>query len=96
MAGRARDRATMSHMRSVSIRELRNRTSDVIASVNAGERIVLTSNGRPIADVVPHIERSRWVPGDLVLQALADGAAADRELRHELDAVLGGSTDDID
>lgn len=82
-------------MRAVSIRELRNRTADVVAAVEAGERIVLTSNGRPIADVVPHVERSRWVPGELVLQALADGAAADRHLQDDLDAVLGGTTDDI-
>jgi prevent-host-death family protein len=82
-------------MRSVSVRELRNHTADVIAAVEAGERIVLTSNGRPIADVVPHMERSRWVPGDFVLEALAGGAAADRELREDLDAVLGGTTDDI-
>lgn len=87
--------ATVSHMRLVSIRELRNHTSEVIASLEAGERIVLTSNGRPIADVVPHYARSRWVPSDLVLQTLADGAAADRGLRADLDAVLGGTTDDI-
>jgi prevent-host-death family protein len=82
-------------MRSVSIRELRNHTADVIASVEAGERIVLTSNGRPIADVVPHVERARWVPGELVLQALAAGAAADPGLRDDLDSVLGGTTDDV-
>lgn len=82
-------------MRSVSIRELRNHTADVIASVEAGERIVLTSNGRPIADVVPHVQRSRWIPADSVLRALADGATADRGLRADLDAVLGGTTDDI-
>lgn len=82
-------------MRSVSIRELRNRTTDVVAAVEAGERVVLTSNGRPIADVVPHVERARWVPGDLVLQALADGAAADRQLPDDLDAVLDGTTDDV-
>jgi len=82
-------------VRPVSIRELRNHTADVVAAVEAGERVVLTSNGRPIADVVPHVERSRWVPADLLLQALAEGAAADRELRGDLDAVLGGTTDDI-
>lgn len=82
-------------MRSVSIRELRNHTADVIACVEAGERVVLTSNGRPIADVVPHMERSRWIPGDAVLQALADGAAADTALRADLDAVFGGTTDEI-
>ncbi len=82
-------------MRSVSIRELRNHTADVIASVEAGERVVLTSNGRPIADVVPHVERSRWIPGELVLEALVNGAAADRALLDDLDAVFGGTTDDI-
>ena len=82
-------------MRSVSIRELRNRTADVVNAVKAGERVVLTSNGLPIADVVPHLERSRWLPGDLVLRALADGAAADPELRPDLEAVLGATTDDI-
>lgn len=82
-------------MRPVSVRELRNHTANVIAAVEAGERVVLTSNGRPIADVVPHVDRSRWVPGDLVLQALIEGAAADRELQPDLDAVLGGTTDDI-
>jgi len=82
-------------MRLVSIRELRNRTADVVAAVEGGERVVLTSNGRPIADVVPHVDRARWVPGDLVLQALAEGAAADRALRGDLDAALGGTTDDI-
>lgn len=82
-------------MRSVSIRELRNHTADVIASVEAGERVVLTSNGRPIADVVPHVERARWLPGELVLQALAGGAAADPAVRADLDSVLGATTDDI-
>jgi prevent-host-death family protein len=82
-------------MRTVSIRQLRNHTADVIASVEAGERIVLTNNGRPIADVVPHVERSRWIPGHVVLQALADGAAADSGLRADLDTTFGGTTDDI-
>ena len=82
-------------MRRVSIRELRNHTTDVIASVEAGERVVLTSHGRPIADVVPHVERSRWIPGELVLQALADGAAADQGLRADLDEAFGGTTDEL-
>jgi prevent-host-death family protein len=82
-------------MRTVSIRQLRNHTADVIASVEAGERIVLTNNGRPIADVVPHVERSRWIPGDVLLKALADGAAADPGLRADLDATFGGTTDDF-
>lgn len=82
-------------MRRVSIRELRNHTAEVIASVEAGERVVLTSNGRPIADVVPHTERARWVPRDVVLAALAAGATADRGLRDDVDDVVTGTTDDL-
>jgi hypothetical protein len=36
----------------VGIRELRNHTAQVIDAVRSGERVVLTSNGEPIADIV--------------------------------------------
>lgn len=42
----------------VTITELRKHTARVIARVEAGERVVLTVHGRPVADVVPHAERS--------------------------------------
>ncbi|MFN8215335.1 MAG: type II toxin-antitoxin system prevent-host-death family antitoxin [Solirubrobacterales bacterium] len=33
-------------------RELRNRTARVIDAVQAGERVTLTVNGQPVADIV--------------------------------------------
>jgi len=38
------DRATVSHM---NVRELRNQTAAVVAAVQAGETVTLTSNGEP-------------------------------------------------
>ena len=40
-------------MATVGIRELKNRLSDYLDRVQAGERLVVTEHGRPIAIVVP-------------------------------------------
>jgi prevent-host-death family protein len=43
--------------REVSIHELRYRTDAVIAAVRAGERLTVTVDGEPVADIVPRAER---------------------------------------
>jgi prevent-host-death family protein len=53
----------------VSVRELRNHTARVIAAVESGEPVVLTVHGRPVADIVPHQQRSERRPS---AQLLAD------------------------
>ena len=40
-------------MAEVSIRELRNHGGDVIDRVQAGERITITRDGRPVAELRP-------------------------------------------
>lgn len=51
----------MSH--EISIRELRNSTAAVVSKIEAGERLTLTVNRRPVADILPHVEeRDPWVP----------------------------------
>jgi len=35
-------------------RELRNDNAEIMRRVEAGERFVVTRNGRPVADLVPH------------------------------------------
>ncbi len=50
-------------MKHVSVRDLRNDTSHVVAAVRAGERLTLTVRGEPVADIVAHGGRSRWLPG---------------------------------
>lgn len=68
--------------RAVSIRELRNSTSAVVSELEAGERLTLTVNRRPVADIVPHAEnRDPWVPASelrrIVREAPADAALLD-------------------
>jgi prevent-host-death family protein len=70
--------------RRVSVRELRNTTADVIAAVRAGEKVILTVNRQPVADIVPHVEnRSPWVPAAVVRQ-IVEEAGADQGLLGEV------------
>ena len=41
----------------VSIKEAKNKLSELIRSIQDGERVVLTRNGNPVADLVPHQEK---------------------------------------
>ncbi len=78
----------------VSIRELRNNTAGVVAAVRAGESVTLTSHGEPIADIVPHRRRARWLPGDWLGEQLAE-RRADPALRRDLDRLVGGTIDEL-
>jgi len=48
----------------ISQRELRNDNADIMRRVEQGETFVVTRNGTPIADLVPHrsAERRRFMP----------------------------------
>jgi prevent-host-death family protein len=85
--------ATLSHME-IGVRDLRNRTSQVIDAVRAGERVTLSVHGEPVADIVPHGPRSRWLPGDRLRQQLAD-RAADPDLALDLDTIAGQTLDEL-
>ena len=41
-------------MKSVSIRDAKNHLTELAREVEAGETIVVTRNGRPVFDLVPH------------------------------------------
>ena len=85
--------ATVSHMQ-VSVRELRNRTAAVVAAVRAGESVTLTSNGEPVADIVPHARRARWLPGDWLAGELSEGQA-DAQLTADLEQLAGQTIDEL-
>jgi prevent-host-death family protein len=72
----------------IGVRDLRNRTARVIDAVKAGERVVLTVNGEPTADIVPHGERTRWLGGEQLREQLRE-RSADPGLRSELDTLTG-------
>ncbi len=76
------------------MRDLRNRTSQVIDAVRAGERVILTVHGEAIADIVPHAQRSRWVPGDFLRRELGE-RAADPGLREDLGVLAGQALDEL-
>lgn len=76
------------------MRDLRNRTAQVIDAVRSGERVVLTVHGEPVADIVPHGRRARWLSGDHLRRELAE-RAADPALRAELDELAGQTLADL-
>lgn len=80
--------------RKVSIRELRNSTAAVVSQVEAGERLTLTVNRRPVADILPHSEgRNPWVPAN-VLRRIVREAPADPGLLTDLADVRSAELDD--
>lgn len=78
----------------IGVRELRNRTARVIDAVKAGERVVLTVNGEPTADIVPHGSRTRWLSGGHLREQLED-RSSDPGLSAELDALAGETLDEL-
>lgn len=75
--------------REISVRELRNRTADVVAAVRSGERLSLTVNRTPVADIVPHTaERSPWIPAARLRQIVSE-AGTDPGLLDDLAGVRG-------
>jgi prevent-host-death family protein len=83
----------MSHME-IGVRDLRNRTASVIDAVKAGERVTLTVNGDPLADIVPHGQRTRWLGGAQLREQLTE-RAADPGLRQELDDLASQTLDEL-
>jgi prevent-host-death family protein len=80
--------------RSVSVRDLRNNTAEVVAAVQAGETLTLTVNRSPVADIVPHVERrSPWVPAAALRRILAE-APADPGLMSDIADVRSALVDD--
>lgn len=82
----------MSHTE-IGVRELRNQTSHVIDAVRAGERVVLTVHGEPVADIVPHGIRTSWLSGADLRRELAS-RAADHALSENPDLVTGQTLDE--
>lgn len=73
--------------REISQRELRNKSAEVLRAVKSGECITVTSNGVPVAELVP-LRRGRFVEAQVALEAFADAPVIDlKALRHDLDLI---------
>jgi prevent-host-death family protein len=82
-------------MKTIPQRELRNRVSRVLRQVEAGERLRITVDGRPVADLVPiGGVRRTFVPQDEVLNLLAR-ASLDRKFTRDIKAVAGGTIEEL-
>jgi prevent-host-death family protein len=72
-------------MADVSSRDLRNRTAEVLRRVEAGERVRISVNRRPVAELVP-LDRPRWTSGAAMERVLRE-ARADEALLADLAGV---------
>ncbi len=79
--------ATLQAMKTVSIREAKNRLTALAREVEDGETITVTRNGRPVFDLVPH----RGVRGGIRWEALVDF-----KRKHRVKSVISDIADDFD
>ncbi len=72
-------------MADVSSRDLRNHTADLLRRVEAGERLRININRRPVAELVP-LGRPQWASGAAMERVLRE-APADSGLLDDLAAL---------
>ena len=78
---------------SISVRDLRNTVSEVLRRVEGGERLTVTVDRRPVAEIVP-LRRRRTVSAAEAL-GVASRQVADRGLLRDVRGVLADTTDDL-
>jgi prevent-host-death family protein len=57
-------------MKTIAQRTLRNESGEILRQAEAGERFIITVNGRPVAVLSPY-ERRQWVSTESVRELLA-------------------------
>jgi prevent-host-death family protein len=76
-------------------RALRNNTAAVLRRVQAGEEIIITVNGEPVAQLTPlPSPRRHWLPRAELVRRLRT-AQADPAVRDDLARLAGETTDDL-
>jgi len=82
-------------MTEIPSRELRNDTAALLRRVEAGEDVVVTVHGRPVARLTAVRESGRrWLPRAELVARLRT-AQADPGLRDDLTHLAGETTDDL-
>jgi prevent-host-death family protein len=77
----------------VATRDLRNKTADLLKRVEAGESMVITVRGKPVATLSPYRnDAPKWMPRDELIELLKTHSA-DPGLRDDLKR-LGETTDE--
>lgn len=79
----------------VASRELRNNMAGLLRRVRAGEQVVVTTRGKPVASLVPfEPARRRWLPRGELARRL-ELVQADPGLREDLEPLAGETTDEL-
>jgi prevent-host-death family protein len=78
----------------VATRDLRNKTADLLKRVEAGESMVITVRGKPVADLVPHKSEPRWLTPEDVL-AIREIADRDPTFGADIRRLTEGTTDEL-
>lgn len=81
-------------MTDVASRELRNQTRSLLDRVEAGERLTITVDGRPVAMLQPIGRRPQWLPRDAFSRQVLT-RQADSGLTSDLEKIAGEMTDDL-
>jgi prevent-host-death family protein len=81
-------------MGEVASRELRNDTRGLLRRVEAGEHVVITVDGLPVAVLAPLTGRPRWMSKPEFVRRLV-GHQADAALAGELRHLAPDDTDDL-
>ena len=77
----------------VPARDLRNDVSSVLRRVEAGERLRVTVNGRPVAELIPLPSRPPSLAWDTFMGD--EGWRADPQLTQELARLIPDTSDDV-
>jgi len=91
---RCRSRATLCDMGDISVRDLRNDTGAVLRRVEAGETVIVHSNRRPVAQILPLLERPTWLPATRFFSKVLTHPA-DRGLHDDLADLQPDTIDDL-
>jgi prevent-host-death family protein len=74
-------------MEAVTVRDLRNKGGEVLDRVERGERVIVTRDGRPIAELRPLPRRSAG-PAELIERRKRLPRVDPDALRHDIDSVV--------
>lgn len=77
-------------MNTVTVRELRNSGGDVLRRVERGERIVITRDGTPVAELRP-LPRSSASPTELIRRRKSLPQVNPDTLRRDIDGLIDPS-----
>ncbi len=74
--------------RTISQRELRNESGEIMRGLDRGESFIVTRRGTPIGELIP-LRRSRFVKAEAAVAAFKAAPHVDyQRLRNDLDAVV--------